>query len=47
MEAPDGMITVSVFDGGNVVAVDGVGVGAISAIDGGRDGGADVVGTTC
>lgn len=39
MEAPDGIITVSVFDG----SVDGVGVGA-KAIDGGRDG---VVGTTC
>lgn len=44
MEAPDGMITVSVF-GGNV---DGVGVADNgNAIDGGRDGGADAVGTIC
>lgn len=42
MEAPDGIMTVSVFEG----SVDGVGVGA-RAIEGGREGGADAVGTTC
>lgn len=42
MEAPDGIITVSVF-GGNE---DGVGMGA-KAMEGGREGGADAVGTTC
>jgi hypothetical protein len=48
IDAPEGIITVSVATGGERV-VDNVGVGEDTAIDGGRDGGADAgaVGTFC
>jgi len=48
IDAPDGIITVSVATGGERATAN-VGVGEATAIDGGRDGGADAgaVGTFC
>jgi hypothetical protein len=49
IDAPEGIITVSVATGGERAAANVVGAGEATAIDGGRDGGADAgaVGTFC